>query len=248
MCKTAGSDLHNIHRTRALCLHRLPLPLPSRDHLPPCSLAHGVRLTWHLAATISDEETVRRRCAGATVASACAGGWCSMCLAPHSSPYKVILWFFVPLFVRPPYRPNLYSVESAEGGPGNRPQRGARWFAFGACLGISGMKGYWGGGISIISQNFPKSPSIFFHPLDSSISQISPQGCTTRLWCLRNCSLSRKFLGSKKKNQPSGFVPLDLYLHYLKFLNLSNNSTSCVRTTWMWKLSNLRSFIQYDGN
>jgi hypothetical protein len=36
-------------------------------------------------------------------------------------------------------------------------------------------EGYWGGGISIISQNFPKSPSIIFHPLDSSISQTSPQ-------------------------------------------------------------------------
>jgi hypothetical protein len=35
-------------------------------------------------------------------------------------------------------------------------------------------EGYWGGGISIISQNFPKSPSILFHPLDSSISQTSP--------------------------------------------------------------------------
>jgi hypothetical protein len=34
-----------------------------------------------------------------------------------------------------------------------------------ACLGISGMngnEGYWGGGISIISQNFPKSPLILF--------------------------------------------------------------------------------------
>jgi hypothetical protein len=33
----------------------------------------------------------------------------------------------------------------------------------GACLGISGMnvnEGYWGGYISIISQNFPKSPSV----------------------------------------------------------------------------------------
>jgi hypothetical protein len=46
-----------------------------------------------------------------------------------------------------------------------------------ACLGISGMKGnegHWGGGISIISQNFSKSPSILFHPLESSISQTSP--------------------------------------------------------------------------
>jgi hypothetical protein len=45
-------------------------------------------------------------------------------------------------------------------------------------LGTSGMnenKGYWGGGISIISQNFPKSSSILFHPLDSSISQTSPK-------------------------------------------------------------------------
>jgi hypothetical protein len=34
---------------------------------------------------------------------------------------------------------------------------------FRACLGISGPtgnEGCWGGGISIISQNFPKSPSI----------------------------------------------------------------------------------------
>jgi hypothetical protein len=48
-----------------------------------------------------------------------------------------------------------------------------------ACLGISGMKGnegYWSGGISIITQNFPKSTSILFHPLQSSISQTSPKG------------------------------------------------------------------------
>jgi hypothetical protein len=46
-----------------------------------------------------------------------------------------------------------------------------------ACLGISVMKGdegHWGGGISIISQNFPKSPSNLFYPLESSISQTSP--------------------------------------------------------------------------
>jgi hypothetical protein len=36
-------------------------------------------------------------------------------------------------------------------------------------------EGYWGGGISIITQNFPKSPSILFHPLQSSISQTSPE-------------------------------------------------------------------------
>jgi hypothetical protein len=39
---------------------------------------------------------------------------------------------------------------------------------------MNGNKWYWGGGISIIIQNFPKSPSILFHPLDSSISQTSP--------------------------------------------------------------------------
>jgi hypothetical protein len=47
-----------------------------------------------------------------------------------------------------------------------------------ACLGISGMKGnegHWGGEISIISQNFSKSPSILLHPLESSISQTSPE-------------------------------------------------------------------------
>jgi hypothetical protein len=43
------------------------------------------------------------------------------------------------------------------------------------CLRISGTKGnegHWGGGISIRSQNFLKSPSILFHPLESSISQV----------------------------------------------------------------------------
>jgi hypothetical protein len=40
---------------------------------------------------------------------------------------------------------------------------------------MKGNEGYWGGGISIISQNFPKSPSILFHPLDSSISQTNPK-------------------------------------------------------------------------
>jgi hypothetical protein len=44
---------------------------------------------------------------------------------------------------------------------------------------MNGNKGYWGGGISIISQNFPKSHSILFHPLDSSISQTSPKGYFT---------------------------------------------------------------------
>jgi hypothetical protein len=38
---------------------------------------------------------------------------------------------------------------------------------------MNGNEGDWGGEISIISQNFPKSPSILFHPLDSSISQTS---------------------------------------------------------------------------
>jgi hypothetical protein len=45
------------------------------------------------------------------------------------------------------------------------------------CLEISGTKGnegHWGGEISIISQNFSKSPSILFHPLEYSISQTSP--------------------------------------------------------------------------
>jgi hypothetical protein len=46
-----------------------------------------------------------------------------------------------------------------------------------AWLGINGTKGnevHWGGGISFINQNFTKSPSIFFNPLESSISQTSP--------------------------------------------------------------------------
>jgi hypothetical protein len=51
-------------------------------------------------------------------------------------------------------------------------------FSLRACLGISGMtgnEGHWGGGISTISQNFPKSPLILFYPLESSISQTSPK-------------------------------------------------------------------------
>jgi hypothetical protein len=46
-------------------------------------------------------------------------------------------------------------------------------------------EGYWGGGISIISKNFPKSPSILFHPLDSSISQTNPQGVKQRIQVAR---------------------------------------------------------------
>jgi hypothetical protein len=38
---------------------------------------------------------------------------------------------------------------------------------------MKGNERYWGGGISIISQNFSKSPSILFHALESSISQTS---------------------------------------------------------------------------
>jgi hypothetical protein len=41
---------------------------------------------------------------------------------------------------------------------------------------MKGDEGHWGGEISIISQNFPKSPSILFHPLEFSISQTSPEG------------------------------------------------------------------------
>jgi hypothetical protein len=39
---------------------------------------------------------------------------------------------------------------------------------------MKGNEGHWGGEISILSQNFPKSPSILIHPLESSISQTSP--------------------------------------------------------------------------
>jgi RNA binding exosome subunit len=40
---------------------------------------------------------------------------------------------------------------------------------------MKGNEGHWGGEISIISQNFSKSPSILLHPLESSISQTSPE-------------------------------------------------------------------------
>jgi hypothetical protein len=39
---------------------------------------------------------------------------------------------------------------------------------------MKGNEEYWGGGISTISQNFLKSPSILFHRLESSISPPSP--------------------------------------------------------------------------
>jgi hypothetical protein len=52
-------------------------------------------------------------------------------------------------------------------------------------------EGYWGGGISIISQNFSKSPSILFHPLDSSISQTSHKG-ESRAASMR-CEISTRF-------------------------------------------------------
>jgi hypothetical protein len=32
---------------------------------------------------------------------------------------------------------------------------------------MKGNEGHWGGEISILSQNFPKFPSILFHPLES---------------------------------------------------------------------------------
>jgi hypothetical protein len=41
---------------------------------------------------------------------------------------------------------------------------------------INGNEGHWGGGISIISQNFSKSSSILFYSPESSISQTSPEG------------------------------------------------------------------------
>jgi hypothetical protein len=72
----------------------------------------------------------------------------------------------------------LAQQPNSNGGDGaGNPSSGGDFKILRACLGISGMKGnegYWGGGISIISQNFPKSPSILFHPLDSSVSQTSP--------------------------------------------------------------------------
>jgi hypothetical protein len=64
---------------------------------------------------------------------------------------------------------------------------------------MNGNEGYWGGGISIISQNFPKSPSILFHPLDSSISQTSP-----------------KSIGGFPKPQHVGVGHLIYYITYYK--------------------------------
>jgi hypothetical protein len=60
------------------------------------------------------------------------------------------------------------------------------------CLGISGMngnEGHCGGGISTISQNFPKSPLILFYPLESSISQTNPY--------LRRCGPSTLLAGGR---------------------------------------------------
>jgi hypothetical protein len=40
---------------------------------------------------------------------------------------------------------------------------------------MNGNEGHWGEEISTVSQNFPKSPSILFYPLESSISQTNPK-------------------------------------------------------------------------
>jgi hypothetical protein len=53
--------------------------------------------------------------------------------------------------------------------PSNRTCSHARLRAYLGISGMNGNEGYWGGGISTISQNFPK------FPVESSISQTSPK-------------------------------------------------------------------------
>jgi hypothetical protein len=55
---------------------------------------------------------------------------------------------------------------------------------------MKGNGGYWGGGISIISQNFPKSSLILFHPLESSISQTNPYDISLELSALQQFPFS----------------------------------------------------------
>jgi hypothetical protein len=79
---------------------------------------------------------------------------------------------------------------------------------------------YWGEGISIISQNFSKSPSILFHPLDSSVSKqalrvIGPRACCSWTeWDWRAGSLSSSSPTSSRRDvcspvigTPGGYVP-----------------------------------------
>jgi hypothetical protein len=49
---------------------------------------------------------------------------------------------------------------------------------------MTGNEADWGAGISTISQNFSKSPSTLFYPLESSISQ-SPEGSSRECVALR---------------------------------------------------------------
>jgi hypothetical protein len=56
---------------------------------------------------------------------------------------------------------------------------------------MKGNEGHWGEGISIITQNFPKSPSILFHPLESSISQTSPQRLETSAHLFLRCNFAK---------------------------------------------------------
>jgi hypothetical protein len=63
---------------------------------------------------------------------------------------------------------------------------------------MNGNEGHWGGGISTISQNFPKSSSILFHPLESSISQTSLHRKTRRVKLHRTRIVSYKLTNGKK--------------------------------------------------
>jgi hypothetical protein len=98
---------------------------------------------------------------------------------------------------------------------GLRARDSVQGFPLRACLGISGMKGnegYWGGEISIITQNFTKSPSILFHPLHSTNSQTSPKG---------NCPLCPRPVTLKAPQPPQ------VWSHVGRRAMDTNRSASC---------------------
>jgi hypothetical protein len=63
---------------------------------------------------------------------------------------------------------------------------------------MNGNEGHWGGGISTISQNFSKSSSILFHPLECSISQTSLHRKTRRVKLHRTRIVNYKLTNGKK--------------------------------------------------
>jgi hypothetical protein len=79
---------------------------------------------------------------------------------------------------------------------------------------MKGNEGHWGGGISIITQNFPKSPSILFHPLQSSISQTSPEASRYPSMGWAEKGTLRAPLGAKGRSALERITPPGFFLDF----------------------------------